>query len=261
MAAGGRRRVIARGVLGLVLLGAGLELITRFGIVSPTSVPPATSMLLAAARLVVDPTFLAHVGATLAAWAGGLAVAALVAVPAGIALGSSNRAYRASIAAVELFRPIPSVALVPLAILLLGRGLDMKVLLVAYASSWPLLLNTIYGVHAVDPVAHETARVFGLRPGAIRLRVSLPAASPSVLAGLRIAAPIALIVAISAELIGGGQLGIGVWMLANSQAGVPRDLLFGGIVITGVVGLALSGLLVAAERRLVGWHHRTRLSP
>lgn len=260
MAAGDRRRVIARGVLGLLLLGGALELLTRVGMISPTSVPPATSMLLAAARLTVDPTFLAHAGATLAAWAGGLAVAALVAVPVGIALGSSNRAYRASIAAVELLRPIPSVALVPLAILLWGRGLDMKVLLVAYASSWPLLLNTIYGVHAIDPVAHETARVFGLGPAAIRRRVSLPAASPFVLAGLRIAAPIALIVAVSAELVGGGQLGIGVWMLANSQAGVPRDLLFGGIVITGVIGLALSGLLVAVERRLVGWHHRTRLS-
>ena len=255
-----RARAIARGMVGLGLLGVIVEILSRTEIVSPTAVPPASAMLLAAARLLVDPSFLAHVGATLAACAGGLAVATSLAVPLGLALGSSARAYRASVAAIELLRPIPSVALIPLAILLLGRGLDMKVLLVAYASSWPLLLNTVYGVHAVDPVAHETARAFGLRPAAIRWRVTLPGASPAVLAGLRIAAPIALIVSISAELIGGGRLGIGVWMLANAQAGVPRDLLFGGIVITGLVGLGLSGALVAAERSVVGWHHRGGLS-
>ena len=253
-----RRRAIARGAIGLACLGAGVELLSRLEVIAPSSLPPASSMLVAAARLVADPAFLAHVAGTLVAWCAGLAAAALVAVPAGIALGSSRPAYRAAIAAVELLRPIPSVALIPAAVLVLGRGLDMKVVLIAYASAWPLLLNTIYGMRDTDPLARDTARAFGLSRAEILWRVALPAASPYIFTGLRVAAPIALIVAISAELIAGGPNGLGVWMLANSQAGLPRDVLFGGIVISGLVGLALSGLIAVAERWLVGWDHPQR---
>ncbi len=253
-----RRRATARGAAGLGVLAATGELLSRLEIVDPSSLPPASSMLMAAGRLLVDTVFLGHLAGTLTAWVAGLAVAALFAVPVGILLGSSRPTYRAAVAAIELLRPIPSVALIPAVVLVLGRGLDMKIVLIAYACGWPILLNTIYGMRDVDPLARETARVFGLRPRAVLWRVALPAASPYIVTGLRIAAPIALIVAVSAELIAGGSNGIGVWMLANSQAGVRRDLLFGGIVISGLLGLALTALLAAGERRLIGWHEQHR---
>ena len=260
MRAARRSRATTRGVVGLALLAAIVELVSRFEVVSPASLPPASSMLVAAGRLVVDPQFLGHLGGTVAAWFAGLGAAALVAIPAGLALGSSGRAYRAAVAAIEVLRPIPSVALIPAVVLVLGRGLDMKVVLIAYASAWPILLNTIYGARDTDPMARETARVFGMGPRQILWRIALPAAAPYVFTGLRVAAPIALVVAVSAELIAGGPNGLGVWMLANSQAGVPRDLLFGGIVVSGLLGLALTAFIAAGERRLAGWHepHRGR---
>ena len=242
------------------MLFALLELVTRAELVNPTYLPPASTILVTAARILVDPEFLASVAGTLLAWAVGMIAAMAIAIPLGLVLGSSRRTYVAAIAAIELLRPIPSVALIPLVILLLGRGLDMKVVLIAYASVWPILFNTIYGMREVDPVARDTARAFGLGQAAILWRVSLPAASPFIYTGIRIAAGIALILAISAELIAGGGPGIGTWMIANSETGVPRELLYAAIVVTGLIGLGINTILVVGERRLFGWHQRVRAS-
>lgn len=254
----GSTRHAARGAAGLAMLFLLAELVTRLEIVDPIYLPPASTVLVATARVLIDPAFLGHVAATLAAWAIGLGLAVTIAVPIGVVLGSSWRSYLASTAAIEFLRPIPSVALIPLAILLLGRGLDMKVLLVAYASVWPILFNTIYGVREVDPLARDTGRAFGLGRAAVLWRIALPAASPFIATGVRVSAAIALILAISAELIAGGTQGLGVWMLANSQTGVPRELLYAGIVVAGLLGLALNALLSTGERRLFAWHPRVR---
>lgn len=251
-------RGAARGTAGLVVLFLLAEIVTRLELVDPTYLPPASTILVATGRVLLDPEFLGHVAATLAAWAIGLAVALAIAVPVGVVLGSSWRSYLASTSAIEFLRPIPSVALIPLAILLLGRGLDMKVALVAYASVWPILFNTIYGVREVDPLARDTGRAFGLGRAAVLWRIALPAATPFIATGVRVAAAIALILAISAELIAGGTQGLGVWMLANSQTGVPRELLYAGIVVSGLLGLALNALLASGERRLFAWHPRIR---
>jgi NitT/TauT family transport system permease protein len=247
-----------RGAAGLAVPLVALEVVARGGLVDAAILPPASLVLGAAAQLLADPRFLVHVAGTLAAWGLGLAVAALVAVPLGAVLGSSRPLRIAGLGVIELLRPIPSVALVPLLVLLLGRGLDMKVAVVAYASAWPILLNTITGVREVDPLARETARVYGLGRLATMRRVALPAAAPFTFTGLRISAAIALVVAVSAELIAGGGIGIGTWMLTVSQAGVPRELLYAGIVIAGLIGLAINVILVAADRRLFAWHHARR---
>jgi NitT/TauT family transport system permease protein len=134
----------------------------------------------------------------------------------------------------------------------------MKVILIVYAAVWPILFNTIYGMREVDPLSRETARAYGLGRTAILWRISLPAASPFISTGIRISAAIALILAISAELIAGGGLGIGTWMIANSETGVPRELLYAGIVVTGLIGLLMNAAMVAGERRLFAWHPRVR---
>ena len=250
---------VLRGAAGLAGLFVLLEVVSRAGIVDPRSLPPASVVVVTAARLLTDPDFLVQVAGTLLAWGLGLGLAVLVAVPAGIALGSSRRGHASVLSIVELLRPIPSVALIPLAILLLGRGLDMKVALIAYASTWPILLNTIAGVHEVDPVAGDTARAYGLGRWARLTGLVLPAAAPVAFGGIRIGAAIALIVAISAELIAGGGSGLGTWMLGVSQAGAPRELAYAGVVVAGLLGLVLDGGLQAADRRLFAWHHARRV--
>jgi NitT/TauT family transport system permease protein len=247
-----------RGLIGAAVLLAGVEGLTRAELINPTFVPPPSAALATTGRILLDPEFLANVAGTMLAWAIGMLMAMAIAVPLGVLLGSSWRSYLAATTAIEFLRPIPSVALIPLVILLRGRGLDFKVILIVYASVWPILFNTIYGVREVDPLARDTARAYGLDRIAILWRISLRAASPFIYTGVRISAGIALILAISAELIAGGGPGIGTWMIANSQTGVPREFLYAGIVVTGLLGLAIDSILVAGERRLFAWHHRAR---
>lgn len=249
---------IRRGLVGAAVLLVIVEALTRAELVNPRYLPPASTVLATTARLLVDPAFLANVGGTLVTWGLGMLCAAAVAIPLGLLLGSSSRTYQAATAAIELLRPIPSVALIPIAILLLGRGLDMRIALAAYASAWPILLNTIYGVRGVDPVARDTARAFGLRRREIVMAVSLPAAAPFIYTGLRISAAIALIVTVSTELIAGGGPGIGTWMITASQTGVPRELLYAGIVVSGLLGLAINAVMVTVERRLFAWNRLAR---
>ena len=248
----------ARGLAGALVLFGALEILTRAELVNPIYLPPASTILVTTGGILADPEFLANVGGTLLAWGIGMLIAMGIGIPLGMLLGSSWRSYLAATTAIEFLRPIPSVALIPLVILLRGRGLDMKVILIVYAAVWPILFNTIYGMREVDPIARETARAFGLGRLAILWRISLRAASPFIYTGIRVSAAIALILAISAELIAGGGLGIGTWMIANSETGVPREFLYAGIVVTGLLGLAINTVLVAGEHRLFAWHQRVR---
>jgi NitT/TauT family transport system permease protein len=256
-AASGRARAralrrAARGLAGAAVAFLALEWFTRLELVDPTYLPRASTVLARLAGLLVDPDFLLVATATLQAWGLGLLIATVVAVPAGVLLGASRVCYRATRAIVDLARPIPSVALIPLAILLFGLGLKMKIALIVYGAFWPVLFNTIYGVQDVDPVAKDTARAFGFGRLATLARVSLPSSAPFIVTGVRIASSIALILAISAELISGGDTGVGGWMRAGSEGGDAR-LVYAGTMFTGVLGLVLNQVLQTVERRLFGW--------
>jgi len=255
----GRRSTrILRGSIGAGAFFILAELVTRAELVNPTYLPPASSVLGTTASIIVDDGFLDGVRGTLTAWAIGMAIAIVIAVPLGVILGSSWRSFLAATTAIEFLRPIPSVALIPLAILLIGRGLEMRVVLIAYASLWPILFNTIYGIRDVDPLAKETARAFGFSGTAILRKVSLRWALPFIYTGVRISAAIALILAISTELIAGGGPGIGTWMLEHSETGVPRELLFAAIVVAGLIGLLINSAMGIGERRFFSWHQRVR---
>ena len=254
----GRRTRLLRGLAGIGVVAGLLEIVTRAELVNPAYLPPASTVLVTTGRILLDGEFVRAVFGTLSAWAAGMSIAIAVAVPLGLILGSSRRTWLASTTAIEFLRPIPSVALIPLAILVLGRGFDMTTSLVAFASTWPILFNTTYGMREVDPITRDTARAFGYGRLEVVLRVSLPSAAPFIYTGIRIAAAIALIVAISTELIVGGSTGIGGWILIRQEAGGDRAFVYAGTVFAGVLGLLLNALLVRGERRLFFWHQRVR---
>ena len=248
---------LARGLVGAVACFALAEAITRLELVDPRYLPRASTVLARLVGLLGQAEFLTAVAATLQAWAIGLAIAVAVAVPAGILLGSSRRCYQATRALVEFLRPIPSVALIPLAILLFGQGLQLKTSLIVYASFWPVLFNTVYGVQDVDPIAKDTARSFGFGRLAILGRVALPAASPFIATGVRVASAIALILAISTELLAGAAGGIGSFILRASSGGGNADLVYAATAMTGVLGLVLNWALLLVERRALAWQQRS----
>lgn len=152
---------------------------------------------------------------------------------------------------IELLRPIPSVALLPVAILLYGLGLEMKVLLAAYAGVWPILVNTMYGVAETDRLMLDTARSFRWSRLRILRRVTLRAASPSIATGLRVAAAVSLIVVLTSEILAANS-GLGELIRGYQQAG-RREFVYAGIAATGILGLLLNTGLSATERRLLRW--------
>jgi NitT/TauT family transport system permease protein len=246
-----------RAVVGVLVFFGLFEALTRAEPVNPRYLPPASTILARTVEVLGDPAFLRHVGATMGAWAVGLGLAILAAVPLGIFLGSSRRAYRATHALIEFLRPIPSVALIPLAILLFGQGLEMKVALIVYGAAWPILFNAVYGMHSVDPLAKDTARSFGFRRGSILLHVALPSTAPFIWTGIRVASAIALILAISAELLAGGTQGIGTYIVSARHGG-RQDLLYAATIVTGILGFLVNWAFVRGERRLFGWQQALR---
>ncbi|GAA3135513.1 hypothetical protein [Nonomuraea salmonea] len=138
----------AAGAAGFLVAG---ELVIRFGISEDLQFPAPSTILLEAVRLPADPDFLAGLGATLTNWVLGLLIATAIAVPVGVLLGALAPVERAIRPVLEFLRPIPSVAIIPLAILLIPVDELMKISVIVYASVWPILINTLYGMHDVDP--------------------------------------------------------------------------------------------------------------
>jgi ABC-type nitrate/sulfonate/bicarbonate transport system permease component len=247
-----RRPDALRGAVAVLAVLVLWQLVSATGLVSTDDVPSATGVLSELASLAGDGGFWSEIGHTLEGWAAGMAIALAAGIALGLALGASDVAYHALRVPVEFLRPIPSVALVPLAVLVYGTGLQSVVFLVAYAALWPVLLNTIYGVRDVEPVALDTARVYGLGPAARLRHVILPSAVPSIATGVRVASSIALILAVTAQLVIGSP-GIGR-AITVSEAGGALERMYALIVAAGVLGLLLNAVLTRVERRALRWH-------
>ncbi|MFZ3566055.1 ABC transporter permease [Streptomyces sp. BH097] len=247
------RRDAGLGILGVLLAFGVCEAVSRAGIVRREYLPPASEILARAVRLAGDSVFLDGVGATLRAWVLGLALACAIAVPAGLLLGSVPVVDAAVRAVVEFLRPLPSVALIPLVSLLLGSGTETEVALVTYASVWPILFNTMYGLGESDPLAKDTLRAFGFGRAAVLLRVELVGAAPFIAAGIRISAAVALVVAVATELLSGFGEGLGIFIAQAQQATDGNRDVLAGVVWAGVLGVLINGVLVWGERRLFPW--------
>jgi ABC-type nitrate/sulfonate/bicarbonate transport system permease component len=237
------------GVLGVLVL---LELIVRVGIIPSRYFPPMTETFSTLFGQLGEGSFWTAVLDTLQGWALGLGIATLIAVPLGMLIGFNEYVYRGLRPIIEFLRPIPSVALIPLAILAFGTGLQSKVFLAAFAATWPLLIQAVYGVRDLDPVQRETARSFRIGRRDRLLRVSLPGAIPYIATGLRISSATALILAVTAELVIGAP-GLGRAINAARAGGVP-DLMYALTIATGLLGWALNSVMVRLERRVLHWH-------
>jgi len=244
------------GLAGLLVVLLALELVARFELLPARWFPPVTVVGGALVELLPTSELWLAVFRTLQGWAVGLGLAAGLAIPLGLLIGSVEPAYRAGRAVIEFLRPIPSVALIPAAVLLFGIGLSMKVFLVAFAAFWPILFQAVYGVQDVNPGVRETARAYGLGPVARFGQVVLPSTLPYLATGLRISSAIALILAVTAELVVGAE-GLGrAIVTAQTAAQVPT--MYALIAVTGTLGWLLSTGFQAVETRLLHWHPAQR---
>jgi ABC-type nitrate/sulfonate/bicarbonate transport system permease component len=232
------------------------ELISRTGLISQRDLPAMSTSFRALWTLVQTGAFWHQVLLTVRGWALGLGIASVLAVPIGIVLGSSSLAASAFRVPIEFLRPIPSAALIPLLFLTLGTNLKSEVFLAAFGAFWPLLVQTMYGVRDVDPLALDTGRSFGLGKLERLYRITLPSTVPYIGTGLRISSTVALILAFTAELF----MGIpGLGQAVNlAQAYGLTDQLYALALATGFLGVAIHIVSSAIERRALQWHPSQR---
>ncbi|MFE7275519.1 ABC transporter permease [Streptomyces sp. NPDC057623] len=244
------------GVAGLAAFLALGEAVPRLGLVNEAYFPPTSRIAEALVDEAADAAFWSALGDTLTGWALGLAIASCAGVVIGVVVSVVPYLREATASTIEFLRPIPSVALIPLAVLLYGTELRSVLLLVVYASFWQVLIQTLYGVQDVDPVAEETARSYGLGTWARVRHVLWPTALPYVMTGVRLAAAVALILAITTELvIGAPGLGRQIAVAQTSQA-VPQ--MYALIVVAGLLGLLVNVGARTVERRALAWHQSVR---
>jgi ABC-type nitrate/sulfonate/bicarbonate transport system permease component len=247
------------GVLGLAGVLAFLlvwEAIPRLGLADPEYLPPASEVLQIFFRNLGLTSFWEAVGHTMLGWALGLAIASTAAVVLGLVIGSSSFLRQATHSTIEFLRPIPSVALIPLAVLLFGVSLRSTLLLVVYASFWQVLIQVLYGVADVDTVADNTARSYGLGRLARIRYVVWPTAMPYLMTGLRLGAAVALILAVTSELVIGVP-GLG-HEIALAQSGGATTAMYALVLATGLIGVAINMGMRLVERRVLAWHPSVR---
>lgn len=190
--------------------------------------------------------------------AGGYALAAVVGVAVGTVIGSYRRVRAVCEPVLEFLRAVPPPVLVPVIMLFAGIGDTMKVTVIASGCVWPILLNTVEGVRAVDPVMVETARSYGVT-GVARLRhLVLRSASPQIFAGLRQALSIGIILMVISEMFAASN-GLG-FTIVQFQRGFAIPDMWTGILVLGLLGFVLSVVFQLVERRVLGWYHGLRAS-
>lgn len=188
----------------------------------------------------------------------GYALAAVVGVALGTVIGTHRRVRAVCEPVLEFLRAVPPPVLVPVIMLFAGIGDTMKIAVIASGCVWPILLNTVEGVRAVDSVMSETARSYGIT-GAARLRnVVLRSASPQIFAGLRQALSIGIILMVISEMTAASN-GLG-YTIVQFQRGFAIPDMWTGILVLGLLGFLLSVVFRLVERRVLGWYHGQRAS-
>lgn len=220
-----------------VILGA-LEIYARTVAVNSDALAPPSMAVLAFFHALADGSILSMTGFTLACAGLGLLIAAVLGVTLGIMLGLSKRAAQASFLSVEILRTVPSVALIPLAMLIFGFGINMEVSVVAFATVWPILLLTQAATRQIEPSLLEVSRALGLSPFARTMKIIVPAMIPRLFVALRLAVAIALVVAVTVEIVA-NPYGMGYAIMISQQSMEPA-LMLAWLFWIGVVGYAVN---------------------
>jgi ABC-type nitrate/sulfonate/bicarbonate transport system permease component len=196
------------------------------------------------------------VAPSLARLAVGYALATVCGVGLGLVLGSVRVVRETVEPVLELARAIPPPVLVPILIVFAGIGDTMKVLVIASGCVWPILLNTVEGVRAVDPVLVDTARTYRIRGVSYVRRLVLPAASPQIFAGLRQAVSIGLILMVISEMWAANN-GVGA-AIVQFQRGFAIPEMWSGIILLGLLGVMLALAFRLVEARVLRWYEGVR---
>jgi ABC-type nitrate/sulfonate/bicarbonate transport system permease component len=242
------------GVVLIALLLVLWQLSAMYLVHSPTW-PSVTQIVEAWVENLADGTLPTHIVATFWRQMLGYGLAVVLGATLGLAMGYYRPLYNLFEPLVEILRPIPGPTYLPVLVLFVGIGNEMKVVLILLASVFPILLNTYSGVRAIDRVQFDTARTLGLTTLQTFRELVLPAASPQILTGMRISLAISLILAILGEMIVSND-GLGYFTLLAQRTFKVPDM-YAGIFTLAAFGYCLNRIFLVIEARLLRWHHES----
>jgi ABC-type nitrate/sulfonate/bicarbonate transport system permease component len=220
-----------------------------FGSTSMSLAAPS-DVFVAFGRILVDGSILVATRDTLIAAGAGLALGGVLGLALGFLFGLIKPLDRLMEVTIEAIRPIPSIAVLPIAMLVFGFGYRMEIAIVAFSCVWPIMILTRSAMAGIEPRLMEVSRALRLSPWDRVRKIALPAALPRIIVAFRLAAAIALVVAVTVE-IAANPLGLGYGILVAQQALQPAVML-AYLFWIGVVGWGLNALLSLAQRRLFG---------
>ncbi len=249
------RRIFNRGngsaILTVVLLLVAWELVAR--VMKSVYVPPVSVIAMTFVHEWFSPTFAQQAIPSLYRMVVGYFFASVIGITIGLIIGASKPIYRLLDPLLQFLRAIPPTAIIPVGILLIGIGDQMKMVVIAFGSMWPILINTADGARLVPTERLDTARIFGLRPFEALMRVIFPSAMPMIAAGMRTGLSIAFIMIVVSEMIGSTD-GLGYYILSAQRTfAIPE--MYGGIALLAVLGYLLNTGFVWAEHRVLAWHY------
>lgn len=241
-------------------LGLPVILLTAWWFASANSTdfffPPLSEILTSLREEWFGPRLVNDVWPSLYRLTAGYALAAAVSIALGVLIGTSRTVRGATEPVFEFFRAIPPPVLVPIFMLLFGIDDGMKIIVIAFGCMWPILLNTVEGVRAVDEVLSDTGRVYGVS-GRSRLRyLVLPSASPQIYAGLRQGLSVAIILMVISELFAASN-GLG-FAVVQAQRSFAIAETWAGMLMLGLLGFLLALLFRFVENRQLAWYHGLR---
>jgi ABC-type nitrate/sulfonate/bicarbonate transport system permease component len=251
-----RRRDVALRLISVISFFALWEIVTRInGVVvdlfNPILIPSPGAVFQVGLDMLRSGELLTHIVASLSRVVQGFVLASIMGVVMGVAVSRSPTLSSLFEPIVEMFRPIPSLAFLPIFVLWFGIGEMSKVVFIAYATFFPVFTSTSIGVRQIDPVLIRAAATLGASKSDIFRYVELPAASPSIIAGLRIGFGMSFFVIVAAEFIA-ADTGLG-FMINDARTffNVPRMLL--GAMVIGAIGFSFNIILRRVEASLLRW--------
>jgi len=226
------------------------ELWVRLTHLQSDSLAPPSAIFVALVAAMADLTIPVATRDTLLAAFAGLAIGSVIGLALGIAFGVSSILDRLMEVTIEAIRPIPSIALLPIALIALGFGYRMEIVIVAFACVWPMLILSRAAVRSIEPRLMEVSQALRLTPAQRIIKIIIPAALPRIFVAFRLSAGIALIVAVTVE-IAINPLGLGAGIMQAQQA-LRADLMLAYLVWIGVIGYGLNLALIVIQRRVFG---------
>jgi NitT/TauT family transport system permease protein len=217
--------------------------------------PTPKDVVMGTLELAADGTLWEHIGASLMRVGIGFGIAVLIAIPLGLWMGRVHGAFVTLNPLFQILRPISPIAWIPIAILWFGVGNASPIYLIFIASVFPMIVQTTAGVHTIEKRFLRAAENFGVPRGKLFLQVIFPATLPQIIVGMRIGLGVAWLVVVAAEMIA-LRSGLGYMIIDSRNAGNRYDLVVAGMIIIGLIGLALDGIMRLLENmKIVRWRY------